>query len=74
MHGFRHGRVGHMQASGMPADFVKNQIGHSSLRITRRYTHFEHKRKRALAEQLLFCTQGGMSGVLYLMAKQPKVL
>jgi integrase len=57
MHSFRHGRVSHMQASGMPADFVKNQIGHSSLRITSMYTHFEHGQKPALAEKLLFCTQ-----------------
>jgi len=60
MHSFRHGRVSHMQASGMPADFVKNQIGHSSLRITSIYTHFEHGQKRALAEKLLFCNSKGV--------------
>jgi len=43
----------------MPADFVKKQIGHSSLRIMSMYTHFEHGQKRALAEKLLFCTQSG---------------
>jgi integrase len=59
MHAFRHGRVSHMQASGMPADFTKNQVGHSSLRITSIHTHFEHKQKRELAEKLLFCTQSG---------------
>ena len=45
MHAFRHGRVSHMQANMMPGDFVMSQIGHSSLRITSNYTHFEHKQK-----------------------------
>jgi hypothetical protein len=35
MHAFRHGRVSHMQANMMPGDFLKNQIGHSGLRVTR---------------------------------------
>jgi len=59
MHAFRHGRVSHMQSSMMPGDFVKNQIGHSSLRITSNYTHFEHNQKREMAERLLSCTQNG---------------
>ena len=59
MHAFRHGRVSHMQANMMPGDFVKNQIGHSSLRITSIYTHFEHQQKREMAERLLHCTQNG---------------
>jgi integrase len=58
MHAFRHGRVSHMQANMMPGDFVMSQIGHSSLRVTSNYTHFEHKQKRDMAERLLFCTQG----------------
>jgi len=57
MHAFRHGRASQMQATGLPGDFVTSQIGHSSLKITSIYTHFEHEKKRALAEQLLFCTQ-----------------
>ena len=57
MHAFRHGRASQMQAAGLPGDFVTSQIGHSSLKITSIYTHFEHEKKRALAEQLLFCTQ-----------------
>jgi integrase len=58
-HAFRHGRVSHMQASGLPGDFIKNQIGHSSLRITSDYTHFAHQQSRDMAEQLLRCTQSG---------------
>jgi integrase len=57
MHAFRHGRVSHMQANRMPADFVLSQIGHSSLRVTSNYTHFAHQQKRDLAEHLLSCAQ-----------------
>ena len=46
-------------SSGLPADFIKNQIGHSSLRVTSIYTHFEHQQKRNMGEQLLSCTQSG---------------
>jgi integrase len=57
MHSFRHGRVSHMQASRVPADFILSQIGHSSLRVTSLYTHFAHQQKRDLAEHLLSCAQ-----------------
>jgi hypothetical protein len=62
-------RSSHMQASMMPGDFVKNQIGHSSLRIASNYTHFEHKQKREMAERLLSCTQ---TGSLYSVAEHAK--
>lgn len=69
MHAFRHGRVSHMQASMVPGDFVKNQIGHSSLRITSNYTHFAHGQKREMVEKLLSCTQ---SADLYTVANHAK--
>ncbi len=69
MHAFRHGRASHMQANMMPGDFVMSQIGHSSLRITSNYTHFEHKHKREMAERLLSGTQ---SGELYTVAEHAK--
>jgi integrase len=69
MHAFRHGRVSHMQANMMPGDFVKNQIGHSSLRITSNYTHFEHGQKREMVEKLLSCTQ---TADLYTVANHAK--
>ncbi len=59
MHAFRHGRVSHMRVNAMPDDFVTSQVGHSSLRITSQYTHFEHKQKREMAERLPSCTQNG---------------
>jgi len=58
-----------MQTAGLPGDFVTSQIGHSSLKITSIYTHFEHEKKRALAEQLLSCTQDGS---LYTIANEAK--
>ena len=61
MHAFRHGRVSQLQASGVPADFTKSQVGHSSLRTTSGYTHFTDAFKREtverLAPKLMFCTQ-----------------
>jgi integrase len=72
MHAFRHGRVSHMQASGMPEDFTKNQVGHSSLRITGIYTHFEHGQKASFIREVAVLYSKRV--LLYLMAKQPKVL
>lgn len=40
LHAFRHGRVSLLQMSGVPGDLIKEQVGHSSLRTTRRDTHF----------------------------------
>jgi integrase len=39
MHSFRHGRVSHLQMNNAPSDFIKDQIGHSSLRTTEGYMH-----------------------------------
>ena len=39
MHSFRHGRVSHLQMNNVPSDFIKDQIGHSSLRTTEGYMH-----------------------------------
>jgi integrase len=60
MHRFRHGRVSQLQANGVPADFTKSQLGHSSLRTTSGYTHFTDAFKRetveCLAPKLMLCT------------------
>jgi integrase len=52
MHAFRHGRVSHLQQSGVPADFTKNQVGHSSLRTTSGYTHFSKDFVRETVERV----------------------
>ena len=33
IHAFRYGRVSQLQANGVPADFTKSQVGHSSLKL-----------------------------------------
>jgi integrase len=52
MHAFRHGRVSKMQSAGVNEKVIQTEIGHSSLRMTRRYTHFSHEQRRELAEKL----------------------
>jgi integrase len=52
MHAFRHGRVSHLQSNGVPADFTKSQVGHSSLRTTSGYTHFSEDFARETVERL----------------------
>jgi integrase len=52
MHAFRHGRVSQLQANGVPADFTKSQVGHSSLRTTSGYTHFSEDFARETVERL----------------------
>ena len=52
MHAFRRGRVSHLQASNVPSDFTKNQVGHSSLRTTSGYTHFTEQFIRDTVERL----------------------
>lgn len=52
MHAFRHGRVSHLQQNGVPPDFTKSQVGHSSLRTTGGYTHFSTAFSRELVERL----------------------
>lgn len=52
MHAFRHGRVSHLQANGVPPDFTRSQVGHSSLRTTSDYTHFSEDFARETVERL----------------------
>jgi integrase len=52
MHAFRHGRVSHLQQNGVPSDFTKSQVGHSSLRTTSGYTHFSEDFARETVERL----------------------
>ena len=41
LHSFRHGRVSILQAAGVPAELIKQWVGHSNLRTTSKYTHFD---------------------------------
>lgn len=58
-HAFRHGRVSVLQASGVPGDLVKEWVGHSNLRTTSLYTHFQDDfRQRIASEVALFSAEG----------------
>jgi len=52
MHAFRHGRVSKMQDAGVNEKIIQTEVGHSSLRMTRRYTHFSASQRRDIAEKL----------------------
>ena len=52
MHAFRHGRVSHSRQTGVPAEFIRRQVGHSSLRTTSDYTHFSESQQREIVESL----------------------
>ncbi len=40
LHAFRHGRFSRLQANGMPGDLLLEQVGHSNLKTTSGYKHF----------------------------------
>ena len=52
MYAFRHGRVSLMQDAGVNEKGIQTKIGHSTLRMTRRYTHLSPEQRRATAEKL----------------------
>jgi integrase len=41
LHAFRHGCVSMLQANAMPGDLLLEQVGHSNLKTTSGYTHFD---------------------------------
>lgn len=64
LHAFRHGRVSLLRANGAPEDFVKRQIGHSSLRTTSGYTHFSEDFQRDLADKLSWTQTAKLDSLL----------
>jgi len=54
-HSFRHGRVSILQQKGVPSDLVREWIGHSSLRMTSKYTHFSDDFRKEIVEGLSHC-------------------
>ena len=63
LHAFRHGRVSMLQANGMPGDLLLEQIGHSNLKTTSGYTHFDDAfRQRMARVQGLFSQEDGPNG------------
>jgi integrase len=58
-HAFRHGRVSVLAANGVPQKPQEEWVGHSSYRITGRYTHFEDSyRQKMVSESALFLADG----------------
>ncbi|MGC2270525.1 MAG: tyrosine-type recombinase/integrase [Candidatus Sulfotelmatobacter sp.] len=62
LHAFRHGRVSVLQANGVPGDLVKEWVGHSSLRTTSRYTHFQDDFRKQVATETGLFTRSNQSG------------
>ena len=63
LHAFRHGRVSMLQANGMPGDLLLEQVGHSDLKTTSGYTHFNDAfRQRMARVQGLFSQEDGPNG------------
>jgi len=58
-HAFRHGRVSVLAANGVPQKLQEEWVGHSSYRITERYTHFDDcYRQKMVSESALFSADG----------------
>ena len=58
-HAFRHGRVSVLAANGVPQKLQEEWVGHSSYRITERYTHFDDSyRQKMVSESALFSADG----------------
>ena len=52
LHAFRHGRVSVLEATGVPGDLVKDWVGHSSLKTTSIYTHFNDDFRQRIASEV----------------------
>src|SRR5205823_13236586 len=57
LHAFRHGRVSVLQSNGVPGDLVKEWVGHSNLRTTSRYPHFQDDFRKQLASDVRLFAQ-----------------
>jgi len=51
-HAFRHGRVSILQQNRVPGDLIKEWVGHTSLKITSGYTHFDDAYRSDIVKNL----------------------
>ena len=51
LHSFRHARVSHLRRQGVPDPLIKKWVGHSSLRMTDAYTHFDAEYEQKIAAE-----------------------
>lgn len=61
LHAFRHGRVSVLQTMGVPGDLVTEWVGHSNLRMTSRYTHFQDDFRQKIASQVALFPQANVA-------------
>ena len=59
LHAFRHGRVSVLQANGVPADGIES-VGHSNLRTTSGYTHFQDDFRAQIAGKVSLFAGGNL--------------
>ena len=64
LHAFRHGRVSVLQAGGVPGDLVKEWVGHTNLRTTSLYTHFQDDFRQRIATEVALFAQENLVGKL----------
>jgi integrase len=61
-HAFRHGRISVLAAHGVPQKLQEEWVGHSSYRITGRYTHFDDSYRQKMASESALFVAGGPNG------------
>ncbi len=73
LHAFRNGRVSVLQMSGVPADLVREWVGHSSLRTTSRYTHLADDFRRRVAANVALFVDGNVASQLPVGPDRPNI-
>lgn len=58
LHSFRHGRVSVLRANGVPDELVKEWVGHTNLRTTARYTHFQESYRQQVTKKVGLFVKG----------------
>ena len=51
-HAFRHGRISVLQQNRVPGDLIREWVGHTSLKTTSEYTHFDDAYRRRIVSEL----------------------
>ncbi len=51
-HAFRHGRISVLQQNRVPGDLIKEWVGHTSLKTTSGYTHFDDAYRQQIVSEL----------------------
>ena len=51
-HSFRHGRISILQQNRVPGDLIREWVGHTSLKTTSEYTHFDDAYRQQIVSEL----------------------